>query len=206
MKAFEIGVGNSTLENRRPEFTSRLNAEHFPSLRKSISVSPLKINISSVSPHKLESQPQRNRDRNNRRRFSCCASSSLSSFPVIPVHGWHRSALLHCSPHPPQISTMASSQPPKGRDHVLSTLNVLIQALDIAKDVCGIPPAQIALGSASALLTMIRVRSPILCEDEPLTRVFLGHDVQRPGLRRAWTGLCWCMPNTLQEIEGKTIG
>jgi hypothetical protein len=101
---------------------------------------------------------------------------------------------------------MASSQPPKGRDGVLSTLNVLIQALDIAKDACGIPPAQIALGSASVLLTMIRVGFPILCEDEPLTRVFLGHDGQRPRLCRAWADLRWCMPNTLPEIEGKTIG
>jgi hypothetical protein len=109
-------------------------------------------------------------------------------------------------PHPPRVLTMASSQPPQGRDRVLSTLNVLIQALDIAKDVCGIPPAQIALGSASTLLTMIRVCFLILREDEPLTRVSVGHDVQRPGLRRAWAVLRRRMSNTLQEIEGKTIG
>jgi hypothetical protein len=100
----------------------------------------------------------------------------------------------------------STSQPPKGRDRVLSTLNVLIQTLDIAKDACGIPPAQIALGSASVLLTMIRVRSPILREDEPLTRVFLGHDVQRPGLCRAWAVLRRRMSNALQKIEGEAIG
>jgi hypothetical protein len=77
---------------------------------------------------------------------------------------------------------MASSQSPKGRDGVLSMLNVLIQALDIAKDACGILPAQIALGSTSIVLTMIRVCFPILYKDEHLTRVSLGHDVQRPGL------------------------
>jgi hypothetical protein len=65
----------------------------------------------------------------------------------------------------------------KDRDRVLSTLNVLIQALDIAKDACGIPPAQIALGSAGVLLTMIRVCSPILCEEKRLIRAFLRHDV-----------------------------
>jgi hypothetical protein len=55
-------------------------------------------------------------------------------------------------------STMASaSQPQTRRDVVLPTLDVFIQALNIAKDACGIPPAQIALGSASTLLTMIRV-------------------------------------------------
>jgi hypothetical protein len=51
----------------------------------------------------------------------------------------------------------STSQPPKGRDGLLSTLDVFIQVLTTAKDTCGIPPAQIAFGSASALLTMIRV-------------------------------------------------
>ena len=58
---------------------------------------------------------------------------------------------------------MASiSQPQEGRDRVLPTLDVFIQVLNIAKDACGIPPAQIAFGSASVLLAMIRVRFPIL--------------------------------------------
>ena len=52
----------------------------------------------------------------------------------------------------------STSQPPKGRDGALSTLDALIQVLTIAKDTCGIPPAQIALGSAVVLLAMIRVR------------------------------------------------
>jgi hypothetical protein len=52
---------------------------------------------------------------------------------------------------------MASSQQQTARDGVLSTLDVFIQALNFAKDSCGIPPAQIAFGSASVLLTMIRV-------------------------------------------------
>ena len=67
---------------------------------------------------------------------------------------------------------MASrSQSPKGRDGALSTLDVLIQVLGLAKDTCGIPPAQIALGSAVVLLTMIRVRFPLLREDGLLTHV-----------------------------------
>ena len=79
---------------------------------------------------------------------------------------------------------MASSQRPKGRDGVLSTLDVLIQGLDLAKNVCGIPPAQVAFSSASALLTMVRVRFPLPYEAEPLTRVYLGHDGERLGVRR----------------------
>jgi hypothetical protein len=53
----------------------------------------------------------------------------------------------------------STTQQPK--DGVLPTLDVFIQVLSIAKDTCGIPPAQVAFGSASALLTMIRVRLPL---------------------------------------------
>ena len=65
----------------------------------------------------------------------------------------------------------STSQPPKGRDGALSTLGALIQVLSLAKDTCGIPPAQIALGSAVVLLTMIRVRFPLFSESEPSTDV-----------------------------------
>ena len=70
----------------------------------------------------------------------------------------------------------STSQRPKGHDGVLATLDVFIQILNLAKDTCGIPPAQIAFGSATVLLTMIRVRSPLLCEDGLLTIVYLGHN------------------------------
>jgi hypothetical protein len=66
---------------------------------------------------------------------------------------------------------MASSQQQKGRDGVLTALDLLIQTLTIAKDACGIPPAQVALGSASVLLAMIRVRFSQFRCDEPLTHV-----------------------------------
>ena len=60
----------------------------------------------------------------------------------------------------PKSGMASTPHPQKTRDAVLPTLDVFIQALNIAKDACGIPPAQIALGSASTLLTMIRARSP----------------------------------------------
>jgi hypothetical protein len=62
----------------------------------------------------------------------------------------------------------STSQRPKGRDGLLSTLDAFIQALNIAKDTCGIPPAQIAFASAIVLLAMIRVRFPFLCKDQLL--------------------------------------
>jgi hypothetical protein len=56
---------------------------------------------------------------------------------------------------------MASkSKQSEGRDRILSVLDALILALGLARDACGVPPAQIAFGSARILLTMIRVRAP----------------------------------------------
>jgi hypothetical protein len=83
----------------------------------------------------------------------------------------------------------STSQQPKGRDGIFTTLDVFIQGLGLAKDTCGIPPAQIAFGTACALLTMIRVRFPLLSDDEFSTDVYLGHDVKRPGFHRPWEGL-----------------
>ena len=56
---------------------------------------------------------------------------------------------------------MAAKTPqPKGRkSRSLSTLDTLTQILDVAKVACVIPPAQAAIGSASTLLTMIKVPS-----------------------------------------------
>ena len=83
----------------------------------------------------------------------------------------------------------STSQQQKGRDRVLPTLDVFVQVLSIAKDTCGIPPAQIAFGSASVLLSMIRARFPLLSNDALLTHVYLGYDGQRSGFRRPWPGL-----------------
>jgi hypothetical protein len=75
-------------------------------------------------------------------------------------------------------------QRPEGRNGVLTTLDASTQVLNLAKDPCGIPLAQIALGSAGILLTMILVRFPLLSEDKPLTHFYLGHHDQLSGLRR----------------------
>ena len=83
----------------------------------------------------------------------------------------------------------STSQQQTGRDRVLPTLDVFIQVLSIAKDTCGIPPAQIAFGSASVLLSMIRARFPLLSNDALLTPVYPGYDGQRSGFRRPWPGL-----------------
>ena len=51
----------------------------------------------------------------------------------------------------------SNSQKPKGRDGTLSSLNVAIQTLNLAKEISTITPAKAVFGSVSVLLTMIRV-------------------------------------------------
>ena len=57
------------------------------------------------------------------------------------------------------------SQQPKGRDNVLSLLNVAIDILNLAKEVSSITPAKAVFGSVSVLLTMIRVSSLPFCDE-----------------------------------------
>jgi hypothetical protein len=78
----------------------------------------------------------------------------------------------------------ANSQRPKGRDGVLSSLNMAIDAINFAKDIIDIAPAKAAFGSVSALLTMIRVRF-FLFRDELRVHMYPGLDDERAGLRRA---------------------
>jgi hypothetical protein len=48
-------------------------------------------------------------------------------------------------------------QRPKGRDGVLSALNVAIEGLNLAKEISSITPAKAVFGSVCILLVMIRV-------------------------------------------------
>lgn len=75
-------------------------------------------------------------------------------------------------------------QRPKERETTLSTLNVLIDGLNDAKDISSITPAQAAFGSVSALLVMIRVRFLLLRDVELLGHIYLGLHAKPAGLRR----------------------
>ena len=48
----------------------------------------------------------------------------------------------------------------KGRDGAVSSLNMAIEAMNLAKEVSSITPAKAVFGTVSALLTMIRVSYP----------------------------------------------
>ena len=87
----------------------------------------------------------------------------------------------------------AESQPTKGQNGVLSSLNVAIEVLNIAKDVSGIAPAQAVFGSVSILLTMIRVRFLLSFDDTFQAHILSGLDGQQLRLRRARASLCQYM-------------
>jgi hypothetical protein len=97
---------------------------------------------------------------------------------------------------------MASSKQPKGDNGVNTALDLLIQVLNTAKDACGIPPAQVAFGSASVLLTMIWVRVFLLRGDKPLTHVVqdaMSNDNDYVGLGQACADLCQAF---YQKLKG----
>ena len=58
------------------------------------------------------------------------------------------------------------------RNVALSRLDGVILLLTTAKDACGVPPAQVALGSACVLLTTIKVRFFLFLVREPRVHPF----------------------------------
>ena len=66
----------------------------------------------------------------------------------------------------------------KGHDHILSFLDVAIEGLNLAKEVSSITPAKALFGSASVLLTMIRVRFLPPCGIDAPAHVHPGLSVQ----------------------------
>ena len=58
----------------------------------------------------------------------------------------------------------ANSQRPTGRDRTISSLNIVIEGLSIAKELSDITPAKAVFGSAGVLLTMIKVCF-LLCDE-----------------------------------------
>ena len=101
-----------------------------------------------------------------------------------------------CCNHRLPVSTMTPNS--RGGNGTTPTLNVVIDALDISKDLSRIAPAQAAFGSVSSLLTTTRVRSNLPAVGGCVENVFfllladvsLGLDGQRSGIRRTRAKLC----------------
>lgn len=53
---------------------------------------------------------------------------------------------------------------PNRRDNVLSTLNVAIETLNLAKELSSFTPAKAVFGSVSVIVTMIRVCFFLRCQ------------------------------------------
>ena len=83
-----------------------------------------------------------------------------------------------CAPHP-LVSTMVTKPPhPKRHNVNLSLLDGAIEALNLVKEASSIAPAKAVFGSASVLLSMIRVHSSSSHDPEPQIHVHLGFNRQ----------------------------
>ena len=51
----------------------------------------------------------------------------------------------------------AKSRRPKGRDNIVSALNVTIDALNLAKEIASVAPAKAVFGTVTVILTTIKV-------------------------------------------------
>ena len=100
----------------------------------------------------------------------------------------------------------STSQKQKRRDRTLPALDAVIQVLSLAKDSCGIPPAQAVFGVASAILAMIRVRFTPLYHGGFLSRNCSGFVGQQRGLCRFWASMRQCFQSSRSGFEGEAIG
>jgi len=80
------------------------------------------------------------------------------------------------------------------KDGAISSLNMAIEGLNLAKELSIVTPAKAVFGSVSVLLAMIRVCFPLFsCDEITQAHLYLGHHGQQTGLRRTRAGLCGCM-------------
>ena len=81
------------------------------------------------------------------------------------------------------------TQRPQGRDDVLSSLNMAIDALNLAKEATRVLPAKAMFTSSAVLLAIIRVGSsrPELVD---CWLTYTGLNDQQSGLRRIGVNLC----------------
>ena len=68
------------------------------------------------------------------------------------------------------------SQRPKDREGVISLLNATIEALNLAKEISSVTPANAAFASVTVLLTMIRVRSLLFYNGPLQIYIYPGFD------------------------------
>ena len=78
----------------------------------------------------------------------------------------------------------AKPQQPKGQDGTISSLNIAIEAMNLAKEVSSITPAKAVFGSVSILITMVRVCFLVSYDRRGFhVHMWPGLDGQQTGLR-----------------------
>ena len=101
---------------------------------------------------------------------------------------------------------MASeSQQPNGRDNTLATLNLTIDALNLAKDLSTIAPAQAAFSAVVALLTVIRVFGLLFCGDGfpiHISQDFVANEQEYTDLGLYCADICTALD---QGMNGKSL-
>lgn len=84
----------------------------------------------------------------------------------------------------------SNTRRPRRRDGV-SSFNVAIETLNLAREVSSITPAKVVFGSASIILTTIRVSlHPHYVGRLQANKISTGLGGQPDGLCRTWTSLC----------------
>ena len=138
---------------------------------------------------------------------ACSKASTTNTIPFIEWHCWHEARHDKMAAHPCQDSGPSAqrarlavfSQPPRpstmdtksskgqkrpSRESVISTLNVTIEAVNLAKEVSSVTPAKAVFGSVSVILTMIKVRFPPSAAGASKVHAESGINDQRVRLRR----------------------
>ena len=99
----------------------------------------------------------------------CAAPTVSAHLSMIRVHGLlHNLADTTSSNSCPDFELMdPKSKQSKRRDGVLSSLNMVIEGLNLAENLSTITPAKAVFGTVGVIFTMIRVSSLLLREYSP---------------------------------------
>jgi hypothetical protein len=92
---------------------------------------------------------------------------------------------------------MYPPQRPERRDGALPSLNVAIEAMNLAKEALSMTPAKAAFGSVSILLTMIRVGFLLVRLNQPQANVYrIPLSTKSPTSSSGWPVLVYVRPLT----------
>lgn len=93
------------------------------------------------------------------RRIRRCLHEAPQGPPIsVRIGFFHTTLVPHHHFHQPRSPTMTPKpQGPELEDHIISSLDVAIDALNITKEILSITPAKAVCGSVGVVLTMIRV-------------------------------------------------